>query len=288
MLKMAGFDVLFAAAGNLYLLLALAGICVALWVGKTWARKLTYAALALALFVTPIAPEIYRTVEYRSKLTKAQALFEERCKTAGEKIYKTVENVEGLLILKPRPDKINLSDQYAMDDPYGRDFGGEEYIVSFLWGRNSDGTFTQRHTHNSYKFVEIEDSEKKNITRYKALPVSSQAGIPYLKLVTEQSITRNSRFGVTWTDLSTKEDRDLWIAGSSLQVVDLVANQVIGERIGYMFDSELGNQSGGRSPWAYAERNACPAFEKTASGYPIKSTRSREFILRVLKPVQGS
>lgn len=59
---MTGFDFLFAAAGNLYLLLALVGICAAFWMGKTWARKLTCAALVLALSIAPIAPEIYRTV----------------------------------------------------------------------------------------------------------------------------------------------------------------------------------------------------------------------------------
>lgn len=35
MQKMSGFDVLFAAAGNLYWLLALAGVCAAFWFGKT-------------------------------------------------------------------------------------------------------------------------------------------------------------------------------------------------------------------------------------------------------------
>ncbi len=44
MLKLAGLDGLFAAAGNLYLLLMLAGILFALWKGKTWARKLGFAA----------------------------------------------------------------------------------------------------------------------------------------------------------------------------------------------------------------------------------------------------
>ena len=95
MLKLTGFDTLFAVAGNLYLLLALAGVCLALWKGKTWLRKGIYAVLVLAAFIAPIAPEVYRQIEYRTRLTTAKSMFEERCKTAGEKIYKTVENVEG-------------------------------------------------------------------------------------------------------------------------------------------------------------------------------------------------
>ena len=39
MLKLTGLDVVFAAAGNLYLLLALAGVCLALWNGTTWPRS---------------------------------------------------------------------------------------------------------------------------------------------------------------------------------------------------------------------------------------------------------
>ena len=70
MLKMTGFDVLLATAGNLYLLLALAGICFALWIGKTWARKLMYAAAVLARLIAPVAPEIHRAIEYRNNNLK--------------------------------------------------------------------------------------------------------------------------------------------------------------------------------------------------------------------------
>lgn len=65
---------------------------------------------------------------------KAQAMFEARCKTAGEKIHKTVENVEGIYLLKIRPNKINFDDQFRMDDPYGRDLGGNGYVETFLRG----------------------------------------------------------------------------------------------------------------------------------------------------------
>lgn len=286
---------LLQAAGIGFVLLALIGIGLALWLPKKWWGKLL-AVLAVG-FV--IAIPIYKVIQdnhqqqvvvddYKERLAKAQALFDERCKTAGEKIYKTVDKVEGMLLVKVRPSKINLSDQYAMDDPYGRDFGGDEYLASFLQGRNSDGTFTQRHKLNTYKFVEVEDEVKKIINRYEAVQMSSQAGVPYLKLKVSQVTTRSARYGVDWADLSTKEDRDHWIAGSSLKIIDLTANQVIAERIGFMFDRGLGDQSGGRSPWAYAEYQACPAFEKFSGGYPSKTSRSRDFILRVLQPIKGA
>jgi hypothetical protein len=66
------------------------------------------------------------------------------------------------------------------------------------------------------------------------------------------------RYGVTFDDISTKEDRDYWIAGSSLKVVDLQTNEVIAERIGYMQDPRLGARGNGRAPWFFATQNSCP------------------------------
>ena len=285
---------LLAAVGWTYIVVCLVAIALALWLPKTKGGKTIAGAIVLALAsIFPIQGfQEYRVAktaadDYKVRLAKAQALFDERCKTAGEKIYRTVENVESVLVMRARPEKINLSDQYALDDPYGRDFGGEDYIASFLWGRNSDGTFTQSHRLNTYKFVELDDKEQRLTNRYEATQMSSPAGVPYLKLKADAVKNRTSKYGINWADLSTKDDRDQWIAGSLLQVIDLAYGTVLAERVGFMFDRALGDQSGGRSPWAYAEYQACPAYEKSASGYPIKSTRSREFILRVLKPIKG-
>ena len=144
MLKMSGFDVVLATAGNLYLLLALAAICFALWMGKTWIRKLAFSLLVLALFIAPIAPDIYRTIEYRAKLAKAQALFDERCKTAGEKIYRTVENVEGIQLLKVREYVGSGEGQYVASAAAAHESTGDFYIRSFLLYEREDGKFAGR------------------------------------------------------------------------------------------------------------------------------------------------
>jgi hypothetical protein len=53
---------------------------------------------------------------------RAKEYFEHLCKTeAGEFIYKTVENVEGIYQMRPREhvtDKM-LQDRYFLEDPYG-------------------------------------------------------------------------------------------------------------------------------------------------------------------------
>src|SRR5687768_6779821 len=82
--------------------------------------------LGLSLLVSACgnSPGTSRSSE---RQVKAQAMFAERCKSAGEKIHKTVENVEGVYLLKIRPSSINYGDQYRLDDPYGRDLGGLGY-----------------------------------------------------------------------------------------------------------------------------------------------------------------
>lgn len=308
MLKLTGFDVVLATAGNLYLLLALVGVCIALWKGKTWALKLLFAALVLAVFIAPIAPEIYRGVEYRKKLATAQAMFAERCKTAGEKINKTVENVEGIYLMKVRPSEMNYGDQFNLDDPYGRDLGGDGYIESFTRGQYAATHIVNPNVEaparpQGYSYVEALDPKDGKRYRYTGgMKVVGQkdASAPnvqidikrnpnfdlniYSFVLDRQPVSGNSpRYGVTYDDISTREEREYWIAGSSLKVIDLHTNEVIGERIGYMVDWAQGSNAGQRSPWLLAANNACPQFgdRHGASAQPSQTTR---FVEKVLRP----
>jgi hypothetical protein len=119
------------------------------------------------------------------------------------------------------------------------------------------------------------------------LAVTQPGGSPLPELSTETPAGPVPRYGVTYDDLSTHEDREFWIAGSSLKVVDLKTNEVIAERIGYMVDRGQGDQSGFRSPWAYAPYTACPSFPLTSSGAPNQFWQTRDFVHKVLKPKQG-
>jgi hypothetical protein len=94
------------------------------------------------------------------------------------------------------------------------------------------------------------------------------------------------RYGVTYDDISTREDRDYWIAGSSLRVIDLQTNEMMAERIGYMMDRGQGNDSGGRAPWLFAADHACPRFgpentrETPRSAY--QDIQTRNFVEKIL------
>ena len=242
----------------------------------------------------------------RARLAKAEAMFKERCKTAGEKIYRTAANVEGILLIKVRPQKRNFSDQFAMDDPYGKDFGGDAYIMSFLRG------FNERRKESvpgdplrlGYFYVEALDPKDGQRYRYtgsiKDVEVKSSVlmgGDGKRTFVTKRFVLDKilasgltSRYGVTYNDISTREEREYWIAGSSLKVMDLQTNQVMAERIGYMMDRGQGDTSGGRSPWLLAANYACPDFHRYVSpvvkepGSSAQTHQTADFVEKVIKP----
>lgn len=225
--------------------------------------------------------------DYRARLADATARFNERCKTAGEKIHKTVEGVEGVMLLKLRPTNYNAYDQKAVD-PYGHDFDWEKtdsYIGTFLWGRDEKGFLVEKTPANKpgYRYAEAIDPKDGKRYRYTAYMgirpehVGKTHSESFL-LRREPSPGPQPRYGVTYDDITTPEERALWIAGSSLRVIDTETNEVIAERIGYMIDFALGNKGGFRQPWTFAQRRegwSCPQH--------IVSAQTRTFVEKILK-----
>jgi len=203
------------------------------------------------------------------RLAKAQAMFAQRCQSAGEKIYRTVDDVEGVYLLKIRPEKVNYGNQFDLDDPYGHDLGGEAYVGSFLKGffkKVANPTpFTPPRV--GYFYVEAIDPGDGQRYRYTGRLVEPwQTNKSYLKgyikFVIDKAPASGAapRYGVTYDDISTHEEREHWIAGSSLKVLDLRTNELLAERVGYLMDPSQGSQAGGRSPWLMAANYSCPQF----------------------------
>ena len=249
----------------------------------------------------------------KARLARAEAIFQERCKTAGEKIYRTIDNVEGIFLVKLRPTR-NLSDQFALDDPYGRDLAGDGYIESFLRGSyqaNTRGTPAPGSPpRTGYLYVEAIDPADGKRYRYTGSVKSvgqKDSGAPNVQIELKRNpsydlniyayvldrfhVTSSApRFGVTYDDISTREEREYWIAGSSLKVIDLQTNEVMAERIGYMMDRGQGNTSGGRSPWLMAADIACPAFHRNpriplvGPAFAAQGHQTQDFVEKVLNP----
>ncbi len=283
-LDLTPFGPLLKALGLLYWALALAVAGLALWLPKSWWLKLPLAALVLAAFIVPVAGHVQQQGAQRDaaqeRLDASMALFQERCKTAGERITRTVENVEGVVWMKWRDQEVNYQDQFKLDDPYGADCGLEGCIVLLLKSKDAASRFPEsakRHA-GRYDYVQSIDPEDGRPYQYTGHPKSVKEESPeefsrYVRstgigaepdgsyLALKKTLLVNgltARYGVTWDDISTREDREHWIAGSSLKVLDLRTNEVIAERIGYMIDRGQGSQAGFRSPWGYANETACP------------------------------
>ncbi|SDE79576.1 hypothetical protein SAMN05192589_1492 [Paracidovorax valerianellae] len=226
----------------------------------------------------------------------AGEMFRERCKKSGVFIHRTVEDVEGIFVMKMRPDKINFGDQYLLDDPYGSDVTGMGYIELFLkdyydaWLKISPGNEKTPTDRKGYAYVEAvnpADGVRYRYTGSAVEPWQTDKSYlkGYMKFVLEKSPAHGPlpRYAVTYDDISTKEERDYWIAGSSLKVVDLQTDEVIAERIGYMVDWAQGIRLGGRSPWLLAANNACPEFAPQR-GATVQLTQTVRFVNKSLKP----
>ncbi|WP_157778522.1 hypothetical protein [Massilia violaceinigra] len=228
----------------------------------------------------------------------AASIFKDRCRLAGEKIYKTVDDVEGVFVLKIRPEKVDLSDQFELHDPYGRDFRGDIYVRSFLHGAYAvENNLPEKlpadfPPHIAYAFADAIDPVDGRRYRY-----TGKIEEPWLKdksylkgykrFVFERSLATGPapRYGVTYDDISTRFEREHWVAGSSLKVIDLQTNEVIAERIGYLFDSGQGSKIGGRVPWLWAANNSCPSFG-SEHAFTAQLDQAAIFVEKVLRPRQ--
>lgn len=220
----------------------------------------------------------------RQQQATAMAMWKERCKTAGEKIHKTVDNVEGIYLIKVRTTT-NFDAQFELDDPYGHDSTNNEYILNFLRGfyhQRTEKPIPGSPPRTGYRYVEAQDTKDGKRYRYTGamkvvgkmdeaapgvqfdLKKNPKFDLNIYKFVLEKVPAPGEvpRYGVTYEDISTHDEREYWIAGSSLKVIDLKTNEVIAERIGYMVDWAQSSRAGGRSPWLFAADNACPNFNR--------------------------
>jgi len=289
-------------------------LVVALWVPeRAWAKALG-VAVVLGVFLLPVLQEKRQRDQQREvrneRYDKTLAMWKERCKTAGEFIHQTVEDVEGVYLLKLRPKRTNMVSQFEMDDPYGRDIDRMGLIQTFV-RQTAPPDQAPPSNPTGYRYVVAKDLDDGQLYRYTGGWESTRKKDVTAPAI-QAELKRNPgfdlniydfklqkapaeplpRYGVTWDDISTREDREHWIAGSSLKVIDLQTNQVIAERVGYMFDPGLGSTAGFRSPWLEAAETACPSFRKDPTARKVQpdstaqSGQTYRFVSKVLKPKQ--
>lgn len=278
MIELTGIGPILRAIGLAYWLVALALLVFAFKKPATRKGKALAVATVVLLFGALPGSIVIRDAlelrERRAKLAIAMARFEELCKGSGEVIYQTIEQVDGVRLLRLRPDNLNYGDQFRMDDPYGADCGGETCISGLLFDSRmlpiqGKTSFSQQ-TKRLYYYVDVFDPEKNEWVRY----TKETASAPLSRKPVRGQL---ARYGIRWEDISTREDRLLWIAGGALTIVDMEAGEVVAERRGYLLDSLQGSRGAARDPWPWAR-----TFGPTC---PDRRGHNKTFITKVLNPV---
>lgn len=204
---------------------------------------------------------------YKPGMTPEQ-YFDHLCKTeAGEFIYKTVDNVEGLYMMRPRERVFDdhMQHLYALEDPYGHED----------WEAKNSGRFYVRP--GRYRFLEKPISSSKNPTTQEVryLVYAGYDGKDPKTMAVLETADRKSRYGYTWRGIGRPHDRELGIAGGELIVLDWETNEVLAVKRGFLRSGGVQSLTGIWWPNGRVCRND-PS--RTKMFFTI------EFISNVLKP----
>ena len=236
--------------------------------GKILSGSLT-AAVILMLFVWiipkqfgPSKEEIQAQEEWDRKYKEAEAVFNEQCKTAGEKIYRTVDNVEGIMLLKVVPESTVSADAKTRDPMWDNAALQENEGIGFI------GKFLGLYGGSSYNYVDVLQPNQSDIIRYTG---------HHSPLKQSLNPRQPARYAVTFENNVDPKLRRHWVAGATIQIIDRQTDEVIAEKITYAFEKGLGGTGGARMPWAFAV--SCENKEIFPSKLPT-------FVTSVLKPYQ--
>jgi hypothetical protein len=192
---------------------------------------------------------------YKPGMTSGQ-YFDHLCKTeAGEFIYKTVEDVEGIILLRPRVKaNYEYSHLYAFEDPYGFEADPAFFVYPgwYTYYETASNSMEQGPTYTRYFGYDGRNPE--------TLQKANEA-------------QRKSRYGYTWRGVVRPHDRENGIGGGEVILVDLETNEVLAVHRGYAqfkMDERMGLLKAG---W----RKRCPSIQATGGPYG-------HFILKALKP----
>ena len=259
--------------------------------GKAWRNNIIATVVVLgsvlAWIFIPSADErrLNREAEIRRQnRLKSRAVFEELCKTAGEKIYRTADNVEGVTLLKVwdgesihKEDKLwkyaGLPGQYGQDGYIKGFLKWEVEIIPTGYPRYREMQFQperQNHPyvlHGRYSYVDVKQKDK-TFLRYR---LDENRKEDYKMISAPIKIP--SRYAVTFDNPIVPEEREHWIAHTRATVIDLQDNTVMATKDWYSFESQQGY--GRYSMWVTAA--TCPELGVTTAN-PI-----RLFIGDVLK-----
>jgi len=290
---------LFIAAWGIIILT----IVILIWLFRTmrglplWVRLIP-TALVLSFFVLPAIWEDYKEhldeekdwAEYREYRT----VFDEHCKSAGETIYQTVQDVEGITLLKVWGDSPynNSHTQGTKQWEFAglpNEMGEEGYIESFLYWWVTSHINNEVFVSGYHPLVDKKRMDEYKKTRsvnmgYSFVDVLQHNG-SYLRYrvtddewqMSKETVNKPARYAVTFDNPIIQEDRNRWIATTIVTILDTETNTILAKKQWYAFEETRGQRYLEPTQWLGAI--VCP---KTERG----SHEIRSFVQRVLIPKQ--
>lgn len=167
-----------------------------------------------------------RHKEIEAARIAAEPIFKEQCKKSGEQIYRTVENVDGVLLLKIWRGANADNDKPLYNDPQWEYAAwdvadGKSYIGYFLNNpKNSMG----------YSFVDVRLDDNQ-IERYLGEYHGSLDGNLPDMVDTELNPIEPAQYAITFENNTDPELRKHWIAGTTFKIMDLQTNELLAEKI---------------------------------------------------------
>jgi hypothetical protein len=223
-------------------------------------------------------PEAPQPPTYRRDLS-AKEYFDALCeREAGEFIYRVVEGVESVYVIRPRKweGTHGYRDRYVMEDPYG--FIKAERTVERMQGMLLTMHNPPRKNPRAFKysFFEYPLSELTQALRDIRAPyvkVTRNARDNSLPLI-EPRAKVESRYGYTWRGIARPSDRAMGIAGGELAVVDLNTGEILGIRRGFGMTRQHSIN--------WESMNVCPKYPDRAFNKDVFFTEW--FLRKVLVP----
>jgi len=173
----------------------------------------------------------------------AEAYFEYRCEQdAGEFIYRTVENVEGVFQMRPRDPRdyfSRLREGDLPEDPFGHtDPEAKRPSTLFVTPPSRNYKYLETtvpprfNIYSKYDYVEIIKSSDPNAEYWIYYGRDYKQNKP---IIAEQVSELKSQYGFTWREVRNEWDRLFGVLGGELIVKELATDETLGVRRGYFF-----------------------------------------------------
>lgn len=196
-------------------------------------------------------------------------------KEAGEFVYKTAEDVQGFLFMRPpkRPTDFDLMDLYKLEAP-GIERGFQSYREDI---RSRGRQFVSVGRSFTYFEEPYRDSSVTNRKYAKAIGYDRKS-FELSKVDVADEIS--SRYAVTWRGLRRPKDREHKVAGVEVVVLDLHSMEAMAVWRDF---SLAGNTRGVRDGVWWLNAAGCPQFRAKYARPEVQQLY--EFIRGVLRPI---